>query len=178
MPGLSPHAWTHRSSQWKAQPSAFKTESIADPRGGYCAQSKIRHTRQSRVNRPDEAFGELVMSKGEHRFVFDIEPSTSSGSCVRVGVASTDGHYRWGIRPIDGRAVCVLPGLPSAEDRERQSRALLADKPLATTASERAVAQRVEVTVDMARRQVLYSIDGGIAVDSGVLPDDCAQPTQ
>ena len=167
----SPHAWKQRTSKWTACDNA-KIDVIADVRDGYRARSRVVHTKQSRVHQPDDVFGERVMGKGEHRFLFEVEPARSSGSGVRVGVASVDGRQRWGIRLTDGKSVHNLPGMPTAEDREREresSAFYLSDNPVA---QERAVVQRVEVIVDMARRHVLYSIDGGSAVDSGVLPDE------
>ena len=169
----SPHAWRQRSSKWAvSSPELFKIESTPDPREGHHATSRLLHMRQSRVNQPDDALGDRVMSKGEHRFVFDIDSARSSGSLVRVGVASTDGRDRWGIRLTDGRSISIRPGVPTAEERERQCNVLLADKPIAAARQERAVSRRVEVIVDMARRHVFYSVDGGSAVDSGVLPED------
>lgn len=180
MPRFLPHAWTWRSSKWVHDSSgAFdKPDVVPDVRENMHAHSRLKHARQSRVNQPDDAFGDRKMTKGEHKFVFDIDSCSSSGSGVRVGVASEDGRERWGIRPVDGRAVYVTSSLPSpdleerTQERERLSSAFLADKPMAASRQERAVGRRIEVCVDMTRRLVTYSVDGGTGFDSGVLPDD------
>jgi len=177
MPLSSPHSWKPKTSNWVAEAdNHFKTESIPDPRQGYKPQSKLVHSRQSRVNQPDDAFGGRIMKTGEHHFVFEVNSQRSSGCGMRVGVASSDGRDRWGIRLVDGCAVYVGRGMDSAEARDRQLGGMLTDKPPATIGGtnyrECAVTRRVEVFVDMARRIVKYSVDGGYAFDSGVLPED------
>ena len=177
MPLSSPHSWKPKTSNWVAEAdNHFKTESIPDPRLGYKPQSKLVHSRQSRVNQPDDAFGGRIMKTGEHHFVFEVNSQRSSGCGMRVGVASADGRDRWGIRLVDGCAVYVGRGMDSAEARDRQVGGMLTDKPPATIGGtnyrECAVTRRVEVFVDMARRIVKYSVDGGYAFDSGVLPED------
>ena len=171
---FAPRAYHQRAAKWLADANSsdcFKVESITDPRGAkHFPHSRIIHTRQSRVCQPDEAIGEFVMTRGEHRFVFEIKLAphvigtarASSASGILVGVASPDGHQRFGIRPSDGRAISI----PAVE---REQQAVMVG---GSSRTERAVSQRIEVTVNMARRLVLYSIDGAPAVDSGVLPDD------
>mmetsp|Transcript_63383 Transcript_63383/g.125327 ORF Transcript_63383/g.125327 Transcript_63383/m.125327 type:complete len:231 (-) Transcript_63383:302-994(-) len=165
---FTPRPYQQRSAKWTVSEDSshcFRVETVPDPRGDrHHPHSRLVHARQSRVCQPDEAIGSWVMTKGEHRFVFEIMCArASSGSGIRVGVASTDGYHRWGIRPSDGRAISI-----PAPTKDEQRIVLLAEN----LHTERAVGRRVEVTVNMARRTVLYSIDGAPAVDSGVLPDD------
>ena len=195
MAAFLPRPFQRRASSFapdRAKPGAFKVESQADVRDGFYPKSRAEHLRQSRVNEADDILGDKVMTKGEHRFIFEIDSSTSSScSNIRVGVASIDGHSaqrtlpvaarlhihprcvrvllaaeRWGIRPIDGRSVSCTAG-------RMDTAVLLASGSCERTVpKERTVRQRVEVTVNMNRRLVLYSVDGAIAIDSGVIPDD------
>jgi hypothetical protein len=142
----------------------FREERVPDPRAGFKPMSRLTHQMQSRVHQPDDCLCDVQMTKGEHRFVFDVCTSSSSGGGIRMGVASADGYYRWGVRASDGRSI----RLPSADAGEPA--VMLAEG--VTNVQERACVRRVEVVVDMARRTVQYSVDGAGLVDSGVLPDE------
>lgn len=117
-----------------------------------------RHSRTSNSrDLPDELFGDKVMSKGVHHYVLSFELThSSSGFGIILGVASQDGRRKFGVRCWDGRAI-VLPQPPKAPVGP-----LLVDKVMPRGAPvERAVASRVEVTVDMFRKALHFSIDGG-----------------
>ena len=108
------------------------------------------------------------MKKGVHQFVLSFELTYSSSAFgITLGVASQDGRRKFGVRCWDGRAV-LLPKPPKAPIGQ-----LLVDAKMPRGEPiERAVASRVEVTVDMFRRALYFSIDGGLAVDFGILPEE------
>ena len=162
-----------KSSAWDATRSAssFKFEELPPRAPGTAPCSRLKHTRQvSSRDQPDDALGEQVITDGEHRFVLTIESSQPSGNGIVLGVASNDGRLKIGVRPFDGRL--VVHGLREPSDgavRGAPGRSLT----LARDAwRDRQVGTRVEVTVDMHRRDISFSLDGGIAVSSGVLPAD------
>ena len=200
---VRPAAWGKFSyssglQELKGDAEVFTATAVKDPRTtARYPKSKLVHQRQTRVrDQPDDAFGNFVMTRGEHKFVYEIEcdlhkdtkgndrlpgsgfrpksalPSRAavgSGSGIRVGVASKDGSKRWGIRPSDGRAVSQGDDIDHRDYGPTSN--LLADAVMPCQQA-RAVGTRVEVTVNMARRIVKDSVDGATAVDSGVLPDD------
>lgn len=158
-----------RPSKWhKGNSSEFyRIEETPALRSNQKSGSTGRHSRTSNSrDLPDELFGDKVMSKGVHHYVLSFELThSSSGFGIILGVASQDGRRKFGVRCWDGRAI-VLPQPPKAPVGP-----LLVDKVMPRGAPvERAVASRVEVTVDMFRKALHFSIDGGLAVDIGVLP--------
>jgi hypothetical protein len=168
MGGFAPRTYRSKKVEWVGV-DGFTVEVVPDPRAGERGvkpHSRLTHKRQSRVNQADDALGNITMKKGEHRFVFDIRSVSSSGYGIRVGVASTDGRERFGIRLSDGRSVRV----PEANQDLGEAPVMLAER--VAGALDRAVSRRVEVIVNMALHTVHYSVDGATAVDSGVLPDD------
>ena len=182
-PWRSVRATKTRPSTWSETDSAgdlsqcFKVENLAAG-DGLPAASGLTHSRQSRVGQSDDAFGALVMSRGEHRFVLTIECAhSSSGAGLVLGVAAAPDpsqpsyvRPKWGVRPWDGRCVRVPAPGPSATDANA---VILAEShPRVGLYTERAVAKRVEVIVDMERRAIAFSVDGASAVDAGVLPDE------
>ena len=171
----SPRALRANVSGWE-ESAYFKMETVPSGRDRDPPGARIVHTRQSRVGQADEAFGDRVMSRGEHRFVFTIacaHSSTGSGLVLGVAAAAGSEHVRQkiGIRPSDGRLVRV-PAPEPVKGGERDSRPVLLAENCMPRASERAVGRRVEIIVDLERKQVAFSVDGASAVDSGVLPEE------
>ena len=167
MSRLSPSLPKRLRSSWDASRSAhsFSFQALEVRSPGTHAPHRCKHTRQvSSRDLPDEALGDQLMSAGEHKFVLTIENAQPSGSGVCMGVASPDGRLKIGVRPSDGRLV-----IQPTPKEHAPGRHLTLSRDAWT---ERQVGARVEVTVDMHRRDVSFSLDGGIAVSSGVLPAD------
>ena len=164
---------------FKAKPCSFnkdeffRVESVPAANPSSETGAKVTHLRQSRVNQSDEIYGDKVMSKGEHRFVFSISnmaSPTGGGLCLGVAEA-VDNRYsrrKIGVRVSDGRCV-VLP--PPAEGKSTPS-IQLSERFMSSALQQRAVDRRVEIIVNMDKKCVLFSVDGGTAVDSGVLPHE------
>ena len=125
----------------------------------------MQHTRTSNTREAsDDAFGDKLMTKGCHRFVLSFELNhSSSGFGIILGVATPDGRQKVGVRVWDGRAV-MFPQQPKQPAGE-----VLASP---TQRAERAVSSRIEVRVDQFRKSLAFSIDGGPAQDSGILPEE------
>jgi hypothetical protein len=157
-----------RPSAWSAH-EHFRIEEIPAERAGDLPSSRLRHTRQVTArDEPDNALGDRLIASGEHRFFLTLnETHSATGSGVCLGVATPDGKIKVGVRPSDGRLVILPPPVGHPPGR-----------PLGGIGSrdagshQRAVAARVEVIVDMQRRTVCFSLDGAVAVDSGVLPQE------
>ena len=164
----SPRLFKPRPSAWK-QSAQFKIEEVAPLRKGDPPYSRTWHNRTSHAREPpDDALGEKLMTRGEHRFVLNFvlnnELGSTTGHGIILGTASADGRQKVGIRCWDGRVI-TLP------KREKQPAGdVLA--PLIATRTERAVHSRVEVIVDLFRRSIGFSIDGGTPADSGLLPHE------
>ena len=103
-----------------------------------------------------------------HQFVLSLTHLLLIGIWHHPWGRVADGRRKFGVRCWDGRAV-LLPKPPKAPIGQ-----LLVDAKMPRGEPiERAVASRVEVTVDMFRRALYFSIDGGLAVDFGILPEGC-----
>ncbi len=158
-----------RTSGWMGS-EYCRVESVPPFREGEPTGSKVVHKRQSRVGYPDDVAGDLIIKRGEHRVTMTINTQSASGSGLVLGVASLDGCQRWGVKSSDGR----LKRYPESSWRKTD----LVDQPVVMLApgrrgaNERAINRRVEVIIDMARRRLLFSVDGATAVDAGLLPDE------
>lgn len=172
---LPPRPFKAKQSSFEAA-EFFRVESIPPAREGDAPGARLTHKRQSRVGQSDEAFGDRVMSKGEHRFIFTILSAHSpsgNGLCLGVAAAEHVGHastrHKYGIRVSDGR--CVSYPSPDSPSGGRSPNVRLSEGFMSHRESVRAVGRRVEVIVDMDRRRLFFSVDGAAHVDSGVLPE-------
>ena len=162
----SPRPFKSRPSAWDRTISSqfFRIEEVKPARSSEQPYCRMQHTRTSNTREAsDNAFGDKLMTKGVHRFVLSFELAhSSSGFGIILGVATPDGRQKVGVRVWDGRAV-MMPQQPKQRSGE-----VLASP---TQRAERAVSSRIEVLVDMFRKSLAFSIDGGAAVDSGILPE-------
>ena len=170
----SPRALKYKPSNFVPD-EFFKVEELPPHRDIEEPMSRIVHKRQSRVGQADEAYGDRVMSKGEHRFVFTIHNTHhDAGTGILLGVAAADrgdGYARrkWGVRVSDGRLVSFpTPDASSPDGRDSKylAEAFIEGQQM------RAVGRRVEVVLDLDLGRLAFSVDGALAVDSGAMPDE------
>ena len=112
---------------WLPSPH-FKTTRLAA--GG----TVLTHARQSVVGSSDAALGQLFMTSdvpGQHRFLLTVAASRSStGTGIRIGVASNDGSRVCGIRPWDGQLYPDPPENSNPRYVFLQRRAVVLREPL------------------------------------------------
>ena len=127
-PRIRPPARPYKSKSTSFSPAEyFKIETVQGERDNEANGARLTHTRQSRVGQADECFGDRVMSKGEHKFVFTICSSHSgSGTGFILGVAAvSDGSIyarkKYGVRVSDGRCI-TYPDGGGALQRGRQQK--------------------------------------------------------
>ena len=165
------------------------------PRRGFPA-TIVQHTSQASSGGSEEILGETVLSQDEHRFVFTV--LRGSGTGMRVGVASADGSCNWGFRLFDGRLSQHLPRTHQLQSAAA-TRALDTDPkelrpkqglPIALGGAElpRRLCQgpnpwdhspglRIEVTVNMALRTLVFHAGNGLSFDAGItLPAEGVRP--
>ena len=141
----------------------------------------IQHNRTcSSRERPDEAFGQHLMTEGEHRITFVTVRGTGTG--MKVGVASDDGSKTWGFRLFDGR-LCQFPNPPPAQGSSKwmQTHKIgdehlhwslpnsmggdgLSLKLTHTRFWDRMPGQRIEIIVNMAERSLVFNAGGASPV--------------
>ena len=147
------HAWIHPCHLWLHNRN-FHMAAIGDD------GSRLTHTRNATSGSSDCALGDFIMKAqvgGRHTLRFTVVQSRgTTGTGMRVGVASEDGTRVCGIRVWDGK---LYPSAPHGGD------------PRYIFLTHRGSGREVEVCVDYDSRRLTFTIDGEGTVDARVTPD-------